>query len=133
MKKWKLSLRLLFAIILVSGLLQISANGLSEWPFIFPFPDYFGGSIQTSTAYTRTSGIPYVDTDVASISTYYFLSPSASLTYATEVKNVTIKDTYHFTWKSGYGGTGQSYRLCAHTNPANGAWPAYTVTGHWAE
>lgn len=100
--------RMLSILMLVCLLFAICATPASAYTFSFNFPssDQTSSSMRsTSFSYQSKGATPYVSTNVTTISTLYFMSPSRlSSTNATNIVYITSKTTKNFTWRSGYGG-----------------------------
>lgn len=108
---------------------------VNAYDYSLTFPSTFLNSMRyTGTKLRNTSLSPYVQSEVATISTMYFLSPNMSgSTQATNVVYISAIARKYFTWKSGYGGSGQKYCLAACPNPDNGSWNIYTAEGIWIQ
>jgi len=127
--------RMLSILMLVCLLFAICATPASAYTFRFNFPssDQISSSMRsTSFSYQSKGATPYVSTNVTTISTLYFMSPSRlSSTNATNIVYITSKTTKNFTWRSGYGGVGNAYYLSGCPNTNNGTWNAYSSNGSW--
>ena len=96
--------RMLSILMLVCLLFAICATPASAYTFSFNFPssDQISSSMRsTSFSYQSKGATPYVSTNVTTISTLYFMSPSRlSSTNATNIVYITSKTTKNFTWRS---------------------------------
>lgn len=134
MKK-NLCKRVLSVLMLVCLLASLLAMPASAYSFSFSFPssaETTSSMRSTSASYKSTGANPYVTTNVTTISTLYFMSPSRlSSTNATNIVYITNKTTKNLTWRSGYGGVGNAYYLSGCPNMNNNTWNAYSVSGSW--
>ena len=93
-------------------------------------PPYIGSMESTSFA-TYSTGSPFFEPGVYTIETGYFLSPQQqSATTATDVIQTDNMVRRRFTYKAGYGGSGQAYYLSAYPIPSK--FDEYNVRGTWS-
>ena len=75
----------------------------SAYSYNFSFPAQQANSMRSTSLYTRGTSTAYVDPDVTTISTIYFLSPTrVSSTQATALVYKTSGTRSNFSWLSGY-------------------------------
>ncbi len=129
MKKVKRLLALTLVLMMVVALFAMPASAYS---YNFSFPNTINDSLRSSSMQTRGTANPSFTPYVATVSTYYYLSPQRySSTNATNIIAKTNISTSSFTFRSGYGGVGQSYCLSGCPNSGIGSWNAYSVNGSW--
>lgn len=120
-------LTMLLALILAFSLTNVAMAST----FYFTIPTPYVGSMQVTSTATAPTKSPYVQPTIYSTLTCYFLSPSASKTdLATNVVTTSTAGKYAFTYKTGYGGSGQYYALSAY--PGTHQYTEYTVWGNWS-
>jgi len=99
----------------------------SAYSYNFSFPAQQANSMRSTSLYTRGTSTAYVDPDVTTISTIYFLSPTrVSSTQATALVYKTSGTRSNFSWLSGYGGKGNSYCLSGCPDWNVGSHTAYS-------
>lgn len=104
----------------------------SAYSYNFSFPAQQANSMRSTSLYTRGTSTAYVDPDVTTISTIYFLSPTrVSSTQATALVYKTSGTRSNFSWLSGYGGKGNSYCLSGCPDWNVGSHTAYSSYGSW--
>ena len=104
----------------------------SAYSYNFSFPAQQANSMCYTSLYTRGTSTAYVDPDVTTISTIYFLSPTrVSSTQATALVYKTSGTRSNFSWLSGYGGKGNSYCLSGCPDWNVGSHTAYSSYGSW--
>lgn len=88
------------------------------------------GSLQ-STDFMYTTKSPYVQPEIHTVETVYYLSPERiSSTKATELYSTSGTSRHYFTYKSGYGGA--DTKVCLSANPLYADYESYTVRGDWS-
>lgn len=99
--------------------------------FRFNIPTPFAGSMQVTYTTMEPTNSPYVQPTIYSTVTNYFLSPKGSKTdWATNIVSASEAGKYTFTYRSGYGGSGQYYALSGY--PGTSKYTDYTVYGDWS-
>lgn len=112
MKKAKRFLALFLVLCMMVCAMALPASAYS---YNFSFPAQQANSMRSTSLYTRGTSTAYVDPDVTTISTIYFLSPTrVSSTQATALVYKTSGTRSNFSWLSGYGGKGNSYCLLSY-------------------
>lgn len=102
MKKAKRFLALFLVLCMMVCAMALPASAYS---YNFSFPAQQANSMRSTSLYTRGTSTAYVDPDVTTISTIYFLSPTrVSSTQATALVYKTSGTRSNFSWLSGYGG-----------------------------
>lgn len=127
-KKMKLSIVGLLVLAYFTFAFPLVSSAAS---FNFTFNPPFTGSLKSTSKVTVSSGLPYVNPSHSATPTSYFLSPTpgTAIEATNFITNISTSGTRFFTYKSGYGGTGQQYVLSAH--PSNFDFVKYTVKGNW--
>lgn len=119
-------------ILLVMCLLTVGTVSALAVGYDFHFKPPFTGSIQhSSPAVADGSFTPYVDPDGTTNATTYVLTRPTSGstdTVSSFATNVTSSKT-SFTYNTGYGGAGQSYKLTGY--PSNADFQEYYADGEW--
>ena len=131
MKKAKRFLALFLVLCMMVCAMALPASAYS---YNFSFPAQQANSMRSTSLYTRGTSTAYVDPDVTTISTIYFLSPTrVSSTQATALVYKTSGTRSNFSWLSGYGGKGNSYclsgcpeRNCLETSPARSKFQGFS-------
>ena len=109
-----------------------SVSALADHAYSFNLPALHQSNyIRYSTSYGAGGFRPYVtQTTYSTPRTYYYIAPSGSSTAASSNTSTTVSGTYYMTYKSGYGGTGQNYRLAGYPTQTE-AHSSYTVSGRF--
>lgn len=99
MKKAKRFLALFLVLCMMVCAMALPASAYS---YNFSFPAQQANSMRSTSLYTRGTSTAYVDPDVTTISTIYFLSPTrVSSTQATALVYKTSGTRSNFSWLSG--------------------------------
>ena len=130
MKKLKKSLIAVCASAIMVGAMPVTASAYS---FSLNLPNYTAGSIRSTDLEKKaSSSTPYVDPDIATLNTSYFLSPyQLNRTNATNVVDISNGARRNFSWQPGYGTIGALYCLSAYPNVNATTWDAYNTRGTW--
>lgn len=119
-------------VVLALCLLMLTSVSVFAASYSFHFKPPFAGCIQHSSPATADGKFtPYVDPDGTTNATTYVLTmPDAgsTVTVSNFKENVTSAKTY-FTYNSGYGGSGQKYKLTGY--PSNYDFQEYYAAGTW--
>ena len=130
MKKAKRFLALFLALCMMVCAMALPAS--AELPYYFQFPSQQANSMRSTLLFERGTATAYVDPDVTTISTVYFLSPTqVSSTQATALVYKTVASRSNFSWLSGYGGRGNQYCLSGCPDWHVGSHTAYDAYGSW--
>ncbi len=130
MRKLKKSLLAVCASAIMIGAMPVTAS--AYW-FELEMPSYFVGGMRSTELNKKTSSsTPYVDPDIATLNTAYFLSPyRLNRTNATNVVSISNGARRTFSWQSGQGSQGSLYCLSAYPNVNAATWDAYNTRGTW--
>lgn len=135
MKKIKKVVSLMLLTFIVASVVAVPVMAAAPpYSYGWLMPAEFKGSARSTALMEKTSAYttPYVNPSVNTLPTAYYLSPTRlSSTDATNVITLSTPGKRNFTWKSGYGGVGQSYCLTAYPN-MSGIWDDYTIRGTWS-
>ena len=130
-KKW---LKTVFVVVFVFVVFSVSSKALIARLYYFSFPDELSNSMRYTYLFEVDGGTPYVYPSDTFLETQYFLSPNTyGWTTATNVVTIGRRQWRNFTWKSGYGGSGQSYCLAGCPSSSIGSWDPYSVNGVFGE
>ncbi len=121
-------------VIIIFGVLVIPSTALTSYSYGHVFTTSLTDNMYYTGLHERESGNAYVNPSYSSISTLYFLSPhNYGYLQATDILTITQSGKRNFTWKSGYGGTGNYYCLVACPDNTWYPYPSYPIGGYWAE
>lgn len=127
-------MKVLFASILIFGIMKVSSSALNYHYYYFSFPASLSNNMQYSGLHQRDTGSAYVYPNVSTIGTIYFMSPhDYGYTQATVPITISQRTPGYFTWYSGYGGTGQWYCLAGCPDDDWWPWAAYNIGGPFYE
>ena len=133
MKMKKLVSALVLTLVLASVTAVPVMAATPPFSYGWEMPAEFKGSMRSTALQLKTSAstTPYVNSELNTLQTSYFLSPKPlSSIDATDVKTFSTPGRRNFTWRTGYGGTQQSYCLSVYPD-MSGSWAKYTVKGTW--
>ena len=127
LKKKILALFTCMALLCAMGMTASAAS----FNLLMKKPDASGNTIRYTTSMLSTSS-PYVNPTVYAVPTTYFLALPNRDAYnvSTTVKEVSTPGRRSFTYYSGYGGSGQYYRMGAM--PISRNYNEYRVNGSWS-
>ncbi|MBC8542065.1 hypothetical protein [Bianquea renquensis] len=136
MKKIKKVVSLMLLTFIVASVVAVPVMAATDPPYSYGWlmPAEFKGSARSTALMEKTSAYttPYVNPSINTLPTAYYLSPARLSTInATDEITLNAPGKRNFTWRSGYGGVGQSYCLTAYPN-MNGDWDEYTIRGTWS-
>ena len=123
-------IKLLICLALICGTLFSSVISASAASYTLRITSPIKNSLKSTDVIKKASTAKaYVQPEKILTNTGYFLSPTRfSSTEATFIVSKTNTSKSNFTYRSGYGGVGQSYCLSVFPN-VSGAYNAYTANG----
>ena len=129
MKKAKRFLALFLVLCMMVCAMALPASAYS---YRFSFPSTQANSLRYEGTETRGTSTAYVDPDITTISTIYYLAPSDSVsTNATDLVYKTSGSRSNFVWRANYGGQGGASYLCGCPDWNMGAHTSYISYGSW--
>lgn len=129
MKKAKRLIFTVLAMTMMFSLLAIPASAAYSYDFYFDENRY--DCMNVTASYAPTSS-PFVQPYTSSALTTYYLAPSFSTTtWATGLLKLSSAGYRRFYYGSGYGGSGQYYKMCAYPSDLSG-FRSYGIDGRWS-